>query len=71
MEQNQTTQAQVLEFPKAKTGKSRKSGINKNRDGSVRNIHGNVYLDFLYLGERIRANTGLPYNKENEKTGRD
>jgi integrase len=71
MEQKQTTQAQVLEFPKVKTGKSRKSGINKNREGSVRNTNGKVYLDFIYLGKRVRETTGLPWNKENEKYGRE
>ena len=46
---------------------TRKDGINKNRKGSVRNINGNVIVDFYYLGERIREPSGLPWNKKNAK----
>ncbi|MHB8790188.1 MAG: tyrosine-type recombinase/integrase [Desulfobulbaceae bacterium] len=45
----------------------RKAGINRNREGSVRNINGQVYVDFFYLNERVRESSGLPWNKENEK----
>ena len=36
----------------------RKSGLNRNKDGSLRNINGKVYIDFLYLGERVREPAG-------------
>ena len=29
--------------------KSRKHGLNSNKEGSVRNINGKVYVDFIYL----------------------
>ena len=50
--------------------KKRKIGINRNKDGSVRNINGKVYVDFMYLGERVRESSGLKWNDENEKTVR-
>ena len=55
-----------FEFP-AQIANCRKSGINQNREGSVRNINGQVYVDFFYLNERVREPSGLPWNKENEK----
>ena len=45
----------------------RKEGINKNRNGSVRKINGKVYVDFTYLGERVRESSGLHWSLDNEK----
>jgi integrase len=45
----------IIIFPQNKPGdaSSRKTGLNKNREGSVREINGKVYGDFMYLGERV------------------
>jgi integrase len=45
----------------------RKSGINKNHFGSVRNINGLGILDFPYLGKRVRESSQLSWNKKNAK----
>lgn len=45
----------------------RKSGINTNKQGSVRRINGYAYVDFYYLDERVRESSGLPWNLVNEK----
>jgi len=45
----------------------RKKGVNRNKTGSVRNIGGRLYVDFTYLGERVREPTGDVVSKENEK----
>jgi integrase len=50
---------------------SRKTNVNRNRDGSVRRISGMVYVDFRYLGERVRESSGLQWNKNNAKGVRD
>ncbi len=49
---------------------TRKDGINRNRNGSVRKISGSVYVDFIYLGDRVRENAGLTWNKQNARTVR-
>lgn len=50
--------------------RSKQLGINVNKDGSVREINGKVYVDFLYLGHRARESSGLRWNCENAKTVR-
>jgi integrase len=66
-----TNNAVVLDFPKkTKQTQKRKRGVNVNKDGSVRNINGKIYVDFYYLGERVRESSGLPYNETNLKTVR-
>lgn len=62
----------VVPFPVGKRSreKSRKSGINNNKEGSVRNVNGKVYVDFIYLGERVRESSGLPWNEKNAKEAR-
>lgn len=67
------SQVKVVEFPqpKKRSEKSRKTGINLNKEGSVRNVNGKVYVDFIYLGERIRESSGLDWNESNAKTVRD
>jgi integrase len=51
--------------------KVRKARINQNKEGSVRKINGLVYVDFMYLGERVREPSGLPWNERNAKTVRE
>jgi integrase len=48
----------------------RKVGINKNKDGSVRKVNGKVYVDFVYLGERVRESAKLPWTDSNAKNVR-
>lgn len=64
--------AAVLPFPAKKKQASgkRKSGLNKNREGSVRNVNGKIYVDFTYLGERIREPSNLDWNESNAKAVR-
>jgi integrase len=64
--------AEVLQFPpKSKGGrKPRKSGPNRNKAGSVRKINGKIYVDFIYLRERVREPSGLPWNDQNVRTVR-
>jgi len=40
------SQTKVVEFPqqKKRSEKSRKTGINLNKEGSVRNVNGKVYM---------------------------
>ena len=64
------TQAKVIElFSQKKKGDEhfRKSGLNCNKEGSVRKLNGKVYIDFIYLGERVRESSGLPWNEKNAK----
>jgi integrase len=56
--------------PKRKD-KTRKSGMNRNREGSVRKVNGKVYVDFIYMGERVRESSGLFWNEENVREVRD
>jgi len=70
MTKNKGSQAKVIPFLKpAKRGeKPRKSGLNQNKEGSVRKINKKVYVDFTYLGERVREPSGLPWNEQNART---
>ena len=53
------------------TAKKRKDSINKNKFGSVRNVNGMVYVDFMYLGERVREQSNYVWSDENAKIVRD
>jgi len=67
------TQAKVIElFPleKKRDEHFRKSGLNCNKEGSVRKLNGKVYIDFIYLGERVRESSGLPWSEKNAKHAR-
>ena len=66
-------QATVIAFPKQRkrAEKARKSGLNHNKEGSVRNVNGAVYVDFMYLDERVRETSGLPWNENNAKAVRE
>jgi integrase len=65
--------AEVVDFPPSRreVRKSRKSGVNRNKEGSVRKINGKVYVDFVYLGERVRESSELRWNEENAKSVRE
>jgi integrase len=63
-----SSNAELIRFPqKRRKGESRKAGLNFNREGSVRNVNGKVYVDFMYLDERIRESSGLPWNDKNAR----
>jgi len=66
-------QATVIAFLKKRkrAEKARKSGLNHNKEGSVRNVNGTVYVDFMYLDERVRETSGLPWNEKNAKDVRE
>lgn len=64
------TQAKVIELysqGKKRDENFRKSGLNHNKEGSVRKLNGKVYIDFIYLEERVRESSGLPWNEKNAK----
>lgn len=66
--------AEVIQFPVKnpdKKGKNRKKKLNNNKFGSVRKINGKVYVDFIYLEERVRESSGLPWNQKNSKAVRE
>jgi len=67
------SEAKVIPFPQSvsRDKKSRKSGLNRNKEGSVRKVNGKVYVDFKYLGERVREPSGLVWNEQNAKTVRE
>jgi integrase len=63
----QQTKVILFPQPKKRSEKSRKSGINCNKEGSVRNINERIYVDFMYLGERVRESAKLKWNENNSK----
>ena len=65
--------ANVISFPDERTDKdkARKTGLNRNKDGSVRKINGKVYVDFIHLDERVRECSDLPWNEKNAKHARE
>jgi integrase len=67
------TEARILNFPdrRKRQKKQRKDGLNRNREGSVRKINGKAYVDFIYLEERVRESSGLPWNDKNAKLVRE
>ena len=67
------SQAKIIEFTRSKkqSEKSRKCGTNRNKEGSVRKVNGKVYVDFIYLEERVRESAGLPWTKKNAKQVRE
>jgi integrase len=72
MEQDER-QARIIPFPvkKKPSKRYRKYDLNRNKEGSVRKMYGKVYVDFMYLGERVRESSGLPWNRENAREVRD
>lgn len=73
MAKRDRVKAQVIHFPKSAkpVNKPRKTGLNINKEGSVRDINGKVYVDFTYLGKRIREPSGLDWNEKNAKKVRE
>jgi len=69
MRNTEKTDVQVIPFPKIQeqTEKYRKAGLNYNKEGSVRKINGKVYIDFIYLDERVRESSGMGWNEKNAK----
>jgi integrase len=67
------TGALVIPFRRVRKDQSkvRKGGLNKNREGSVRKINGKVYIDFCYMGERVREFSGLVWDEKNAKHVRE
>ncbi|PKN62637.1 MAG: hypothetical protein CVU57_23600 [Deltaproteobacteria bacterium HGW-Deltaproteobacteria-15] len=66
--------AKVISFPAPSRSPEkvyRKSGLNKNKEGSVREVNGAVYVDFTYLNERVRETSGLNWNEKNARTVRE
>jgi len=65
--------ANVVTFPRQqrRAEKPRKAGLNRNREGSVRKINGKVYVDFIYLDERVREPAGFDWNDKNAKRVRE
>lgn len=70
---NEFSQAKVVIFHQnsKRAERPRKAGVNRNREGSVRKINGKVYVDFMYLGERVRENSELGWNEKNAKLVRE
>lgn len=63
-------QAKIIDlFPTKKRRKERfrKNSLNYKKEGSVREVNGKVYVDFVYLGERVRESSGLVWNAQNAK----
>jgi len=69
MANNKESEAKIILFPQPikRFQKSRKSGLNLNKEGSVREANGKVYVDFRYLGERVREPSGLVWNQKNTR----
>jgi integrase len=66
MSESAVLETTVIPFP-SKRKAPRKAGLNRNRMGSVRSINGKLYVDFMYLGERVREGAGLADIKDNKK----
>jgi len=66
-------QAKIIKFPQSEknSDKARKSGLNRNKEGSVRKVNGKIYVDFMYLGERVRESSGLTWEDKNVKHVRE
>ncbi len=69
MSHNSGMSAEVIRLPRTNR-KGRKQGLNRNREGSIRNMNGTIYVDFRYMGERVRESAGLRWNEKNVKTVR-
>ena len=71
---SKTEKIGIIQFPlpsSSELRKTRRKGLNTNKVGSVRKINGKVYVDFIYLDERIRESSGLPWTQKNAKAVRD
>ena len=70
---NVASKANVVGFPRAKkhVEQARKAGLNQNKEGSSETSTVKVYVDFIYLGERVREPAGLEWTEENARTVRE
>lgn len=66
-------QAKFIKLPQTakRSKKPRKSGLNINKEGSVRRINGKVYVDFMYLDERVRESSDLVWTEKSAKQVRE
>ena len=73
MAKENVAQATIIKFPQEvkHSKKARKSGLNRNKEGSIRKVNGKVYVDFMYLGERVRESSDLAWNDKNAKHVRE
>ena len=73
MAKENVAQATIIKFPLSakRPDNTRKSGLNQNKEGSVRKLNGKVYVDFMYLGERVRESSDLVWNDKNAKHVRE
>ena len=58
-------QRNVAPLRKKRKAAKRKSDLNYKKKGSIRNINGIVYMDFIYHGKRVRESSGLAWNEKN------
>lgn len=73
MSKENVKQATIIKFPlsEKRSDIGRKFGLNRNKEGSVRNLNGKVYVDFMYLGERVRESSDLEWNDKNARHVRE
>ena len=73
MAKESVAQATIIKFPLSakRSDNARKTGLNRNKEGSVRKLNGKVYVDFMYLGERVRESSGLAWSDKNAKHVRE
>ena len=59
MVKENVAQTTIIKFPLSAiySDNTRKTGLNRNKEGSVRKLNGKVYVDFMYLGERGSGGT--------------
>ena len=61
-------QAKIIDFPKSKAGKQEtrtRDRLNAGKSGRVYSRGGMLWVDFHYLGERVRESSGLDDNSGN------
>jgi integrase len=57
--------SEITRTSTASIGKRNKLKLNLNKEGTVRNTNGKVYVDFMYLGFRVREYAGLEWSDHN------
>jgi integrase len=70
---DKSLQAKVVVFPqkRKRAERARKAGLNRSREGAARKINGKAFVDFMYLGERVRECSELGWNEKNTKLVRE
>ena len=59
--------AEIIEFPNETKRKRKRDKINSGKKGRVFVRNGRLWVDFYYLGERVRESSGLTDTWENRK----